>query len=132
MSCVSTCMVSRLQLCTDSVPLALGKDDVQLSVQCPTSLLAVFEEYGHKTEVRPSLLQCHLSNTEQRVKEATDPFDLVFDLRDLSVSVEHLLLDSAACALDTAAHSRAPCNSEAQLLLKSYFLTNRRVRGASM
>lgn len=105
---------------------------MRLSVACPTALLALFEEYGNKTEVRPTALHCRLSNTEQRIKEAADPFDLVFDLRDLSVSVEHLLLDSATCAPNTAAHSRAPCNSEAQLLLKSYFLTNRRVRGASM
>lgn len=104
---------------------------MQLSVACPTALLALFEEYGNKTEVRPTALHCRLSNTEQRIKEAADPFDLVFDLRDLSVSVEHLLL-SAASAPNTAPHSRAPCNSEAQLLLKSYFLTNRRVRGASM
>ncbi len=67
----------------------------------------------------------------QRFKEAVDPFDLVFDLRDLSVSVQHLLDCTHERSTDTTC-SQAVCNAEAQLLLKSYYLTNRRVRGASM
>ena len=104
---------------------------MQLSVNCPASLLALFEEYANTPEVMPVSASAQLTMSAQRIKEATESFDLVFDLRDLSVSIEQLLLESDA-QLDFAVSHQAKCSSEAQVLLKSYFLTNRRVRGAGM
>lgn len=113
---------------------ALGKDDVQLSVQCATSVVALYDEYSNKVEVSAALTRAQRISHTQRFKEVAEAFDLVFDLRDLSVSVDHLLRPSTESeqASSCVAPPHAACNAEAQLLLQSYFLTNRRVRGTSV
>jgi hypothetical protein len=52
--------------------LALGKDDVQLSVQCSTGVLALYEEYCNKVEVRElthaMLLTTHSASKRSRIR----------------------------------------------------------------